>query len=368
MGGKPEVILEVIYMGFIYLVTNKINGKQYVGKTKFDINTRWIQHKSEAKRLKPNVYFVRALNKYGCDNFTVKEIEQCSDDLLFEREKYYIKQYDTYNNGYNSTLGGEGNHKYETDDILSLWNDGFTTSEIADTIGSCVDTICLTLKANDVTTTEIRSRAQSKISQYKKKAILQYSLDGILLNKFSCIQEAVQQTGYSETSIRDVCNHHRHSSNGYIWCHEDEPKSIQQLIAEIPLEKTKHPVEQYTLDGTLIKKYNSINEAAQAIGVHRSSIEDAASGKSFNCQGYLWKYQDDEQDIIERVKRNNNKKDYAKIAVNQYDLQGNFIATYNSAAEAAIAVGKPGNGSSITKACKGKLKSAYKYRWAYAQA
>ena len=217
-------------MGFIYLVTNKINGKQYVGKTKFDINTRWIQHKSEAKRLKPNVYFVRALNKYGCDNFTVKEIEQCPDDLLFEREKYYIKQYDTYNNGYNSTLGGEGNHKYETDDILSLWNDGFTASEIADTMGSCVDTICLTLKANEITTTKIRSRAQSKISQYKKKAILQYSLDGILLNKFSCIQEAVQQTGYSETSIRDVCNHHRHSSNGYIWCHEDEPKSIQQLI------------------------------------------------------------------------------------------------------------------------------------------
>ena len=60
-----------------------------------------------------------------------------------------------------------------------------------------------------------------------------------------------------------------------------------------------------------------------------------------------------------------NKKGSKKV--NQYDLQGNFIATYNSAAEAAIAIGKPGNGSSITKACKGKLKSAYKYKWAYAQ-
>lgn len=355
-------------MGYIYLVTNQINGKQYVGKTKFDIKTRWIQHKSEAKRLKPNVYFVRALNKYGCENFTVEEIEQCDNDLLFARERYYIQQYDTYKNGYNSTYGGEGNHKYDTEEILVLWNDGLGAGEIAALVGSCPSTIYLTLKSNGITSTELRSRAMGKISENKKKIILQYSLTGELINKFSCIQEAVQQTGYSETSIRDVCNHHRHSSNGYIWCHEDEPKSIQQLIAEIPLEKTKHPVEQYTLDGTLIKKYNSINEAAQAIGVHRSSIEDAASGKSFNCQGYLWKYQDDEQDIIERVKRNNNKKDYAKIAVNQYDLQGNFIATYNSAAEAAIAVGKPGNGSSITKACKGKLKSAYKYRWAYAQA
>ena len=48
-------------MGYIYLATNNINGKQYVGQTKYDIKTRWIQHKCEAKRLIPNVYFVRAL-------------------------------------------------------------------------------------------------------------------------------------------------------------------------------------------------------------------------------------------------------------------------------------------------------------------
>jgi hypothetical protein len=66
------------------------------------------------------------------------------------------------------------------------------------------------------------------------------------------------------------------------------------------------------------------------------------------------------------MKRNNSKGDYKKIKINQYDLNGNFIATHNSAAEAAIAVGKPGNGSSIIKACRGKLKTAYKFKWSYA--
>lgn len=67
-----------------------------------------------------------------------------------------------------------------------------------------------------------------------------------------------------------------------------------------------------------------------------------------------------------KVERFKHHKDYQKRAVNQYDLTGKYIQTFDSAAAAAIAIGKPGNGSSITKACNNKLKSAYKYKWAYA--
>ena len=371
MGEENKCNLEVNYMGYIYLITNKINNKKYVGQTINSINTRWIQHKCEAKYLRPDVYFIRALRKYGTDNFIVEQLEECDNSLLDEREQYYIKLYNSNNKeyGYNSTIGGNSNNrKYEREDILNLWDEGLTIKEIAQQLLCCYQTVSTVLSDNGINESLRRSRSMQKASEAKKKPILQYSLDGQLVNRFSCINDAIQKTGFHETSIRDVCNHRRHSANGYIWCHEDEPKSIQQLIAEIPLEKTKRPIEQYTLEGILINKYNSIAEAAQLLNIHRSSIEDALSNKSFNCQGYLWKYQDDNEDILVKVERNNNKKDYAKIAVNQYDLEGNLLATYKSAAEAAIAIGKPGNGSSITKACKGKLKSAYKYKWAYAEA
>jgi len=48
----------------------------------------------------------KAFNKYGIENFTFEEIEQVDNSILDEREKYWIEYYDSYFNGYNSTLGG----------------------------------------------------------------------------------------------------------------------------------------------------------------------------------------------------------------------------------------------------------------------
>lgn len=76
------------------------------------------------------------------------------------------------------------------------------------------------------------------------------------------MEEAAQANGFHENNIRGVCNHRLRTANGYIWRHEDESKTIEQLLTELPLEKTKHPISQYTLDGILVKQYNSITEAA----------------------------------------------------------------------------------------------------------
>lgn len=355
-------------MGFIYLVENNINGKKYVGQTVNSINTRWIQHKSEAKRLVPNVYFIRAINKYGPENFTVSQLEECDDCLLDEREQYYIKLYDTFNKdkGYNSTYGGNSNNKkYDRTQILQLWNNGYSVGEIANLIKSCPQTVSSVLHDFEISKQETRKRGQKLVD--RKKKIFQYDLNGNLINTFSWIGEAVEKTGIGETTIRDVCNHRRATGYGYIWCHEDEQKNIQQLIKEIPIEKTKHPIAQYTLQGKLIKLFNSIIDASKELHVSCSALEDALTNKSYNCLGYLWKYQDDPTDILEKVKRNNHKKDYMKKKIKQFTLQGEFINNFDSAADAAKAIGKNNGGSSIIKACRGKLKSAYGYKWSYAE-
>jgi hypothetical protein len=55
------------------------------------------------------------MNKYGIENFELALIENAEAELLDERERYWIEYYDTYKNGYNATLGGEGKTLYDYD-------------------------------------------------------------------------------------------------------------------------------------------------------------------------------------------------------------------------------------------------------------
>ena len=93
----------------IYKITNLINGKVYIGCSK-DIEHRWIAHKSESileHNPQYNYSIHKAFRKYGIDNFSFEIIELVPESELFEKEKYWIAFYDSYNKGYNETLGGD---------------------------------------------------------------------------------------------------------------------------------------------------------------------------------------------------------------------------------------------------------------------
>jgi len=90
----------------IYKITNKINGKSYIGQSK-DIYKRWKQHKEEAENLQTKNELYLDMQKYGLKNFEFKILEKTP--LLYTldyKEIYYIEKYDTFNNGYNKTHGG----------------------------------------------------------------------------------------------------------------------------------------------------------------------------------------------------------------------------------------------------------------------
>ena len=96
----------------IYKITNKLNGKIYIGQS-VDIKKRWREHIFSSLHLENkdhNSPIHLALAKYGKDNFTIEQIEEVENDFLGEREMYWIHYYDSYNNGYNATLGGDGTH------------------------------------------------------------------------------------------------------------------------------------------------------------------------------------------------------------------------------------------------------------------
>ena len=91
-------------LGSIYLITDKTNGKQYVGQTSRDIDTRFREHCTEKRG---NSKLHKAIQEKGWQNFSVELIEEVPLEQLDEKEIYWIKKLDTKNNGYNSTDGGK---------------------------------------------------------------------------------------------------------------------------------------------------------------------------------------------------------------------------------------------------------------------
>lgn len=93
----------------IYLVTNLKTGNQYVGQS-VDIQRRFTSHHlcdyNNPNDDCYNTKFYQALRKHGLATFKVEIIEECDREKLNEREMYWIKYYDTFHNGYNSTEGG----------------------------------------------------------------------------------------------------------------------------------------------------------------------------------------------------------------------------------------------------------------------
>lgn len=94
----------------IYLVTNLVNGKTYVGQTRQPILSRWSQHVYEARE--GSSYFLhQAIRKYGKDSFKIEELYRAdSQKELNEKERHFIQVYHSFcaDSGYNQTMGGDG--------------------------------------------------------------------------------------------------------------------------------------------------------------------------------------------------------------------------------------------------------------------
>lgn len=91
----------------IYKITNKMNNKSYVGLTTKSIETRFQGHKYAA--INGGGYYLHAaMRKYGVEHFIIEKIDIANTiDELKEKEIKYILEYDTFNNGYNLTKGGD---------------------------------------------------------------------------------------------------------------------------------------------------------------------------------------------------------------------------------------------------------------------
>lgn len=127
-------------------------------------------------------------------------------------------------------------------------------------------------------------------------------------------------------------------------------------------EHYSHKVAQYDAStGQFLKLYESVTETLKCLNVGEGTLRDACCHNGYS-DGYLWKYIDDENDIPKFVEP---YEDSRIISVNQYDMKGNLIKTFNSIMDVERELGL--NRSNITQCCKRTYgyQSVGGYQWRY---
>lgn len=138
-------------MGYIYKITNKINNKSYIGQTITPIKVRMYKHYSHAKTATSGIDF--AIQKYGKENFIIEQLCECNNECLNDQERYYIHYYDTYNNGYNLTIGGQDiSTKIQLNEqqLITDYLEGKTVKELAKEYNCSEKTISNILHINNI--------------------------------------------------------------------------------------------------------------------------------------------------------------------------------------------------------------------------
>jgi len=113
---------------WIYKITNIQNNKVYIGQTIRLVEQRFHRHMSDALNNILDTHFARAVRKYGKDSFKVEIIDTAkTQDELNQKEQYWIRQYDSVNNGYNETDAiskcGGNTYQSKTEEEMSIIKD-----------------------------------------------------------------------------------------------------------------------------------------------------------------------------------------------------------------------------------------------------
>ena len=219
----------------IYKITNKINGKCYIGQS-VDIQKRWKQHSHHSKK-GDGFAIHNAIAFYGVENFNFEVVEIVDKkEKLTEREIYW---YTKLKPKYNIAFPGSNN------------NIGFEVCQI------------------DIETLNV-------IATYANAKVV-----GELMN-------------IDSSSIRSVCVGKHSTAKGYYWCYKKDLKTWKPKLKKphvIPKGQSPKPVNQIDIKtNKIIKTWSSAKEAADLLGLERPKISNVCNGVRKSHGGFIWKF------------------------------------------------------------------------------
>lgn len=296
------------YTGYIYCITNMVNGKKYIGQTRKTIQRRFSLHISDAKR--GIGYAIHAaIRKYGEENFCVEEIERIVDSTkdelvkkLDDREVYWIAEYDTYLGfGYNESEGGSFGR--------SLCKEKYVPVDVYDLDKNLLyqfESINMASEATGVDDTSIVYCCKGKTKICDKQYVFRYkgdsfdkfdikynvgytvyqlNFDGSVFREYNSLKNASEITGYSYDNLRGAIKYGR-PYNGYFW-------SKTKILPEYNVYDNRMPIDKYDAIGNLLGEYPSVVEGGRSIGKDKDAIQSVLKccrGGVIHAYGYIWRF------------------------------------------------------------------------------
>ena len=286
------------FNGIIYCRTNIVNGKKYIGQTTNEKQREYSWNNMNT--IYSGNLINKARKKYGISSFTYTVLGKCEadtkkelDEMLNSLEIYYIEKYNTKApNGYNLTEGGGGMRGYHytpTDEHKQKISESTKGKK----------------KTRKIQSDSRKGRPISKEILNKKLAngvihnVYQYNNDGELVKKWDYAISA-KVFGYNPREIRKCCRDNgKRKHNGYVWSYKELTKS-EVLFKYSPnkcSETTKSKISkakslkvyQYTLEGDLVKEWESIADAVRN-GFSSGHICKCCKGERNKHKGFIWSY------------------------------------------------------------------------------
>lgn len=225
---------------FIYKITNTVNNKVYIGQTIRPIVQRFKRHINDALNNVIDTHFARAIRKYGQDNFICEEIDTAlNQDELTLKEQYWIKFYNSVEEGYNETdaISKCGGNTYRSKNVeeMKCISDKIRKTKIGELNPNSRAVKCYNVDTNVElffnTNKECQEYFKEKHHRFITTRVLKETLS--LYNGVWKIAYADKEYGFFTRGIK-----RRNKLNKCVSTNPDECKDVGVEIGAIPKRKT----------------------------------------------------------------------------------------------------------------------------------
>lgn len=317
----------------VYCTTCKINGKIYIGvhKTKNpDVFDGYIGNgiKVGYSLKNPKTAFQYALKKYGYNNFyrTVLFIFNTEEEAYNKEEEIVTLDFIKRRDNYNTCLGGKSSGTvydslYQYDLNGNFIREFYSVEMATKYFKCCLGRFRMAIQDKRSAFNSYWSKTYYEhldITGYrtsKHSEIYQYDSEGNLIQIFNSNKEAADALDTTLTSLTDARSHKKMLKGYYFLSADTNVYDIIKRNTEVYSISDKS-VSKYK-NKILIKTYPSLSQAAKENNIKTSDIK-----KSIKLQDGNWSYG------YSNVYKNNTQP--IPVKVNQYDLEGNLIKTWNS--------------------------------------